>query len=200
MRMTSPAAPDATVSHASNGISASPVVPTDDDWAAAPAYVDPVALRNTMGAFPTGVTVITTTTGDRPVGMTVSSFASVSLDPPLLLVCVARTAGSLPAFRIGKHMAVNVLGRDQHDLARRFAGRHDDRFAGLDHTLSEDGAPLLPGTSAWVSGSVARIYDAGDHVILLMRIAGLERSDKPPLLYHSGTMHDWSEAALTYDI
>ena len=172
----------------------------DDNWTD-PGYIDPVALRNTMGAFPTGVTVITTTTeGTTPVGLTVSSFTSVSLKPPLLLVCVARTAGSLPAFRVGKHMAVNVLGRDQESVARLFAGRSEDRFAGLDYSSSANGSPLLAGTSAWVSGFVERIYDAGDHVILLTHIEEMQRNDKSPLLYHSGTMHDWNEAALTYEI
>lgn len=164
--------------------------PVHEDWTRSVA-VDPTVMRSVMGAFPTGVTIVTTTLGGRPVGMTVSSFTSVSLDPPLLLVCVARTAGTLPAFRVGRHLAVNVLSRSQASLARRFASRVEDRFEGVDHVPGLHGAPLLAGTSAWVSGYTERIYDAGDHVILLIRAVELHRSEEQPLLYHSGTMHDW---------
>lgn len=162
----------------------------DSDWSEG-TVVDPVAMRDTMGAFPSGVTIITTRSGSTPVGLTISSFASVSINPPLLLVCVARAASSLPAFRTGGDLAVNVLANDQAWLARQFAGRREDRFTDVDHVPSPNGSPLLAGTAAWISGYVERIYDAGDHVILLTRACELHRSGRQPLLYHSGTMHDW---------
>lgn len=170
---------------------------TDDltgDWTRG-THIDATAMRNTMGAFPSGVTIITTTAGSRPVGLTISSFASVSMDPPLLLVCVARTANSLPAFRTGGPMAVNVLANDQAWLAKRFAGRSENRFADVGYETGPNNVPLLADTAAWISCHVDRIYDAGDHVILLARANELHRSERQPLLYHSGTMHDWAVAA-----
>ncbi|WP_420174470.1 flavin reductase family protein [Luteococcus sp. OSA5] len=161
-----------------------------DDWSLGEP-VDPALMRSVMGAFPTGVTVVTTSLAGRAVGMTISSFASVSLNPPLLLVCVARTAGSLPAFRIGRPLAVNVLAKGQGQLAGRFASRAEDRFAGVEHVPGRNGAPLLADTAAWVEGTVDRIYDAGDHVILLVRAEHMHRSENQPLLYHSGNLHDW---------
>jgi flavin reductase (DIM6/NTAB) family NADH-FMN oxidoreductase RutF len=175
-----------------------PAQNTDDaltgEWTGGTA-VDPVSLRNTAGAFPSGVTIITTVSGGKPVGLTISSFASVSLDPPLLLVCVARTANSLPAFRVGGSMGVNVLANDQAWLAKRFAGRHEDRFAGVDFQTGPHGVPLLTGVAAWLDCHIARIYDGGDHVILLGRVHTVRRSGARPLLYHSGKMHDWAIAA-----
>lgn len=158
--------------------------------------VDHVSMRHTMGAFPSGVTVLTTCLGTRPVGMTISSFASVSIDPPLILQCVARTAGSLPAFTTGRPVAVNVLGHDQAAIARLFASRVENRFAELEFGTDSQGSPVLGGTAAWISGTIDRIYDAGDHVILLIEAKALKRSDKRPLLYHSGKMHDWADVVL----
>lgn len=179
---------------------ASAMIPSavDDDpmtggWQRGDA-VDAATLRSTAGAFPSGVTIITSRSGDTPVGLTISSFASVSLDPPLLLVCAARTAGSLPAFRVGGPMGVNVLAHDQGWLARRFASRHDDRFAGVAHRTGPHGVPLLDDVAAWLDCHIARMYDGGDHVILLVRPHSVHRSDRSPLLYHSGQMHDWSLA------
>jgi flavin reductase (DIM6/NTAB) family NADH-FMN oxidoreductase RutF len=134
--------------------------------------------------------------GGKPVGLTISSFASVSLDPPLLLVCVARTASSLPAFRVGGPMGVNVLANDQGWLAKRFASRQEDRFAGVELQPGPHGVPLLEGVAAWLNCHIARIYDGGDHVILLARVHTVHRSGARPLLYHSGKMHDWSIAAM----
>lgn len=158
------------------------------------APVDQIAMRHAMGAFPSGVTVLTTRMGSRIVGMTISSFASVSMDPPLILQCVSRTAGSLPAFTTGRPVVVNVLGSDQAAVARRFASRVDDRFAGVGWDSDPRGCPVLSGTAAWISGEIERIYDAGDHVILLILAKAVERSGRHPLLYHSGQMHDWPEA------
>lgn len=157
------------------------------------AAVNQVSMRHTMGAFPSGVTVLTTTLGTRPIGMTISSFTSVSIDPPLLLQCVARTAGSLPAFTTGRPVAVNILGHDQAGLARLFASKVENRFAGLGYRTDEQGSPVLTGTAAWIGGVIDRIYDAGDHVILLIEARALGRSDKQPLLYFSGRMHDWAD-------
>ena len=126
-----------------------PLVSEHQPWTVG-APADRTSMRHAMGAFPSGVTVLSTCLGNTPVGMTISSFASVSLDPPLLLQCVARTAGSLPAFRMGRAVVVNVLAHDQAALARRFAGKGEDRFAGTDFHLDDSGSPVLAGTAAWI--------------------------------------------------
>jgi flavin reductase (DIM6/NTAB) family NADH-FMN oxidoreductase RutF len=154
--------------------------------------VDGATLRRAAGAYPSGVTIITADAGGSPVGLTVSSFTSVSLDPPLLLVCVARTASSLSAFRSGSPIGINVLASDQAWLARRFASRHDDRFQGVEYRPGPHGVPLLAGVAAWLDCHVARIYDGGDHVILLTRAHSVYRSEAAPLLYHAGLLHDWA--------
>lgn len=155
--------------------------------------VDPASMRTTMGAFPSGVTVLTTRVHQRSIGMTISSFASVSIDPPLLLQCVSRSARSLPTFRTGRSVVVNVLARHQADLALRFASKVEDRFAGVEYETDDDGCPILSGTAASVSGHIDRIYDAGDHVILLIRACAVRRNSTLPLLYYSGRMHDWAD-------
>lgn len=156
--------------------------------------VDAASLRATAGAFPSGVTIITTCLGATPVGLTISSFASVSLDPPLLLACVARTAGSLPAFRVGGPLGINVLANDQGWLAKKFASRGEDRFAGVGYHAGPHGVPLLDGVSAWMDCHICRIYDGGDHVILVARPHTVRRSPRKPLLYHAGAMFAWFDA------
>jgi flavin reductase (DIM6/NTAB) family NADH-FMN oxidoreductase RutF len=86
---------------------------------------------------------------------------------------------------------VNVLARDQADVGRRFASKVEDRFAGIKFQADDGGSPVLAGTSAWISGLIDRIYDAGDHVILLILARAVRRTGKQPLLYHSGQMHAW---------
>lgn len=154
------------------------------------------SMRHAMGAFPSGVTVLSTVGENGPVGMTISACASVSLDPPLILECVSRTASALPSFVTEAPVVVNVLGNDQELLARNFASRNTDRFANVSFQPDENGSPVIEGVSAWVSGRIATIHEAGDHVILIIQAESVGRNDTPPLLYHSGQMHDWSSAAI----
>lgn len=156
--------------------------------------VDDMSMRHTMGAFPSGITVLTTRVDEKPIGLTISSFTSVSMDPPLILQCVARTARSLPAFVPGRRVVVNILAHDQASVARLFASKVDDRFAGIEFGTDEHGSPVLAGTAAWVSGGIERVEDAGDHVIVLTSVDTVHRSKQAPLLYHSGRMHTWPEA------
>lgn len=174
-----------------------PLVEEDDGvgWQSDNAVL-PHELKAAAGAFPTGVTVITTRSAGQPVGMTVSSFTSVSIDPPLILVCLARTAAALPAFRVGAPMGVNILARHQRDVAMAFLRPFDERFDGIDVHEGPNDVPFLQEAAAWMSGHVARIYDGGDHVILLARVNAVHRSGAQPLLYHSGAMYDWIAPAL----
>ncbi len=110
---------------------------------------EPRALRNLLGQFATGVTVITTRGADgRKVGMTANSFSSVSLDPPLVLWSLARTAPSVNDFLVASHFAINVLGSDQHGLSGHFARPAADKFVGIEHVEATAGVPLLDGAIA----------------------------------------------------
>ena len=148
---------------------------------------DTRALRDTLGRFATGVTVITTRDADgAPVGVTVNSFSSVSLEPPLVLWSLARSALSLPAFRAHDCWAVHVLGAEQEALSARFASRGADKFAGLPHRNGIGDVPLLDGCAARLQCRTQRIYDGGDHIILLGEVVSFEQGDATPLLFHAG--------------
>ncbi len=153
----------------------------------APTDFDPRALREAFGAFATGVTVVTGIDADgQRVGLTANSFTSVSLDPPLLLVCPARTASALPALQASWRFAVNVLSLDQQCVAERFTQRGVDRFADDGWSLWH-GVPVLAGTCASFVCDVHAVLDGGDHAILVGRVKALRTApDNEPLLYVRG--------------
>lgn len=141
--------------------------------------------------FATGVTIITARTaqGDL-VGLTASSFNSVSLTPPLVLWSLARAAGSLPVFAEGSHYAINVLAADQKELAERFASRTGDRWAGVEHFAGISNAPVLAGAAASFECFNRSRYVEGDHVIFVGEVECCHhRSDASPLLYHGGKFY-----------
>ncbi|MCK9815143.1 MAG: flavin reductase family protein [Candidatus Pseudomonas colombiensis] len=148
---------------------------------------DPRELRNLLGQFATGVTVITTRTADgRNVGMTANSFSSVSLDPPLVLWSLSRTAPSLGDYLAASHFAINVLGAEQHDLSGRFARPAADKFAGVDFTPGQAGVPLLDGVIATLVCRNVTQYDGGDHLIFLGQIEHYRHGPGEPLVFHRG--------------
>ncbi len=142
-------------------------------------------LRDALGRFATGVTVVTTMTPDGPLGMTVNSFASVSLEPPLVLWSPARRSSRFPAFEAASHFAVHVLCVAQRDLAVRFAGTGDD-FSGLDLSAGAGHAPLLSGCAARLECRHAAGYDGGDHLIMVGEVLRFTEHDLPPLIYYRG--------------
>lgn len=146
------------------------------------------ALRDAFGCFATGITVITSVDGDgNPVGFTANSFTSVSLDPPLLLVCAAHGVSALPAIRATRAFGVNVLSIDQEHVSRRFTQRGIDRFAGATWQRGPLGVPLLGGACAAFECVVQQDIEAGDHVILIGRIDAFSHDPaRQPLLYHQG--------------
>jgi len=148
---------------------------------------DTRALRDAFGRFATGVTVLTTREADgTPRGFTANSFSSVSLDPPLVLVCIGHNAHSGPAFRAAPHFAINVLGGAQKDLALLFASRSEEKFADTAwHTGAQD-VPLLPGALATMVCAQHNLIEAGDHVILVGEVLDTQVSDGPALVYHRG--------------
>ncbi|HYC11798.1 MAG TPA: flavin reductase family protein [Nitrososphaerales archaeon] len=144
-------------------------------------------LKGVMRLFPQGVTVVTTQTKRGPVGLTVSSFTSVSLDPPLVLVSIGKASdvhGSL--VRTG-HFAVNLLASDQKRISERFAGRLDSkqRFEGVNFYAGTTGSPLIRGALAAIECSVWRVYEGGDHSLVLGEVTSASAmANKKPLVYH----------------
>ncbi|WP_091577320.1 flavin reductase family protein [Micromonospora sediminicola] len=133
------------------------------------------------------VTVITTLAGDRPAGFTATSFTSVSLRPPLVSFCVCRGSSSWPAVRAAAHVAVHLLAGDQAELARTFAAKGTDRFAGpVRWRPGPYGMPLIDRTLAWMVCRVSERVTAGDHAIVLAEPVTAEYTDGRPLLYHDG--------------
>ena len=148
---------------------------------------DPVALRRALGCFVTGVTVVTTRGPDgRPHGFTANSFTSVSLDPPLVLVCVGHETECLEVYRECPQFAVNVLGESQRAISDRFATEHADRFAGVCWREGSYGSPILEGRIASVECAAWQRIEAGDHMILVGRVLGSEDSTHRPLVYWRG--------------
>jgi len=151
------------------------------------ASADARALRDAFGCFTTGVTIVTTLDGGAPAGFTANSFASVSLDPPLALISVGNEASCLPALNDSGVFVVNVLHVDQQDLARQFARRGCDRFAGVTFDTWHTGAPVLPGCMANFECRTHAVVDAGDHRIIIGRILKVHHdADHEPLVYLRG--------------
>jgi flavin reductase (DIM6/NTAB) family NADH-FMN oxidoreductase RutF len=165
----------------------------------AAAPISPAAMREAMGRFVTGVTIITTldTTGS-PAGCTVSAFSSVSLDPPLVLVCIDTSRFMHGLLTGGPGFAVNVLSSLQADLALSFA-RPADKFARVAHHPGSFGIPLLDGAIAHVQCTRHAVHDGGDHAIVVGRVCDIRVAAGEPLLYSSGRFLDiepraWDEA------
>lgn len=159
-------------------------------------------FRRTLGAFATGVAVITAQGPDaRPVGMTMSSFNSVSLDPPLVLFSVRRGASSLAAMAGAKGFAVNVLARDQEPLAERFARAVDGQWDEVERALGHAEAPLLAGALAHLECEPYAQHDGGDHVIFVVRVVRhAVRTDNPaPLVFFRGRYRGLDEAGEAAD-
>jgi flavin reductase (DIM6/NTAB) family NADH-FMN oxidoreductase RutF len=155
--------------------------------AAPPQAFDSRQLRDALGAFATGVTIICARTGDgRYAGLTANSFNSVSLDPPLVLWSLARSSASLPAFEAAERYSVNVLSVEQTDLARRFSRPHEDRFAGVGYRLGWSDAPLIDGCVAWFECAHHGRHAAGDHMVFIGEVATCERADGHGLVFHHG--------------
>lgn len=151
---------------------------------------DPLDLRRAMGGFATGVTVVTSRGPSGLIaGITVNSFCSVSLEPPLVLWCLAKSAPSLPVFSAASHFAIHVLAADQAALSLRFSRPAPDKFAGLQYADGLGGVPLLDGAAVRLECMRQHAYESGDHLIVIGRIERYCYSDCTPLLFHGGRMH-----------
>ena len=149
--------------------------------------VDSPQFRQLLGRFATGVTVLTTRTPDgRPIGMTASSVASVSLVPPLLVVSVSHEHDMHAALHAAPHFALNVLAADQEAISRRFAVDHPDRFSGIGYHLSEYGIAILDGVLASIECEKHAEVPGGDHTVVFGLVVGGAVSERSPLLYYRG--------------
>lgn len=149
--------------------------------------MDGRTFRNIAGRFATGVTVVTTINKQgRPVGMTANSFTSLSLDPPLVLFCIGKSASLFSDFMEASAFAVNILAEEQEELSRRFAAKEIDRFAGVSYLTAKTGAPILKDVLGYFDCQVEARYEGGDHIIMIGRVVdGLER-DGAPLVFYGG--------------
>jgi len=149
--------------------------------------IDVRELRNVMGHFATGVTVITTkdATG-KPFGLTANAFSSLSLEPPLVLICVDKTVDCYACLEETKVFAVNFLNEEQEHLSRRFATKGIEKFEGVTYQIGECGVPLLEGALGSIECKIANGYDGGDHTIYVGEIQCASASGDRPLLFFKG--------------
>jgi flavin reductase (DIM6/NTAB) family NADH-FMN oxidoreductase RutF len=144
-------------------------------------------LRNALGSFATGVTIVTTRDRDsKPHGLTINSFSSVSLSPPLVLWSSSLFTQSLPAFQESSHFVVNILAFDQIPLSNKFAKQSDDKFIDTDHVVSESGAPVIIGAAAHFECRNEFRYYGGDHIIFIGHVERFAYTDRPTLMFCRG--------------
>ncbi len=148
---------------------------------------NPRALRNAFGTFMTGVTVVTSYDhSGNPLGFTANSFTSVSIDPPMVLVCLANTSSNYDSFAKAESFGVNILAEDQIEVSNTFARPIKDRFAAVDWQNGPHGSPILEGVSAWFDCAMHKTVDAGDHLILIGEVKAFDHNVTPGLGYARG--------------
>ena len=156
-------------------------------WEAGTGTLDSATFRQVLGHVPTGVSLVTAMTPSGPVGIAINSLTSVSLEPPLVLFCVAHSSSTWPALQAAGAFSVNVLGEDDADICRRFARRGIDRFAGMPYHLGATGAPVLKGVAAHLDCRRYAAHDGGDHAIIVGSVVHLDADEGiRPLVFHRG--------------
>ena len=144
-------------------------------------------FRSALSRFISGVTVVTTLSQDnRPAGITVSAFSSVSLEPPLVLACIDKRASVHDSLTEGRRFAVNILAEDQENVSRLFASKDEDRFDSAAYTWGVSGAPLLDGAIACIECRVVHAYPGGDHTIIVGEVEATRIDEHKPLAYYRG--------------
>ena len=144
-------------------------------------------LRRSLGRFATGVTVVTCCAPDgRACGITANSFSSVSLDPPLVLWNIAKVSNSLQAYLDAEYFAIHVLDAGQQDLAEHFASTDHTRYNGVEHTISGQNVPILPGVLARFDCRTHEIHEGGDHYIIIGEVEAHRAGDGAPLMFFGG--------------
>jgi flavin reductase (DIM6/NTAB) family NADH-FMN oxidoreductase RutF len=149
--------------------------------------IDPRELRNVFGVFATGVTIITTNdVNGKPFGLTANSYTSLSLDPPLVLVCVDKKVDCYACFEQSKVFAVNFLAEDQEQLSTRFATKGIEKFEGVSIRQGSIGVPLLEGAIGFIECRLVNGYEGGDHTIYVGEVQAASASGERPLLFFKG--------------
>ena len=144
-------------------------------------------FRSALSRFASGVTIVTIRTkDDKPGGITVSAFSSLSLEPPLILICIDKRASVHDLFEEGRYFAINILAEDQELISRRFASKEPDRFTGTGYREGTSGAPLLDGALASIECRVVHSYPGGDHTIIVGEVEGATVAEGKPLTYFRG--------------
>lgn len=150
---------------------------------------EPLVLRKAFGTFPTGVAAVAALADDEPAGITVSSFTSVSLDPPMVLVCVAHSSTTWPKLSRADRLGISVLSAGQERVCQQLSARRPDRFSGLPWLATPNGAIFLEGASAWFECSVDRQLPAGDHDIVVLTVHDLQSDHSvAPLVFHASQL------------
>lgn len=152
--------------------------------------IDSGDFRQVLGHFPTGVTVVTANGADRPIGVAIGSFASISLDPPLVGFFLGTTSGSWPPMEAAGHFCVNILRADQMELCGTMASKSDDKFSGVETTAAPvTGAPILPGVLGFIDCRLDRVIETGDHNLIIGRVMHLAVSEEDgagPMVFYKG--------------
>ena len=152
------------------------------------AAFDSARYRQVLGHFPTGVCVVAAFHEDRPVGMAIGSFFSISLDPPLVGFCAAKGSSTWPKLRDAGKFCINILAEDQEEVSRVFASKEADKFAGIGWDHSPLGSPRISGALAWVDCELSVVHEAGDHDIAVGHVHDLQvaREDGPLVFFRGG--------------
>jgi 3-hydroxy-9,10-secoandrosta-1,3,5(10)-triene-9,17-dione monooxygenase reductase component len=151
--------------------------------------IDSAEFRRVLGHFPTGVTVVTAAGADRPVGIAIGSFVSISLDPPLVGFFLVTESSSWPAMRDSGHFCVNVLGHEQRELCGVMASKSDEKFSGVDHVpAAVSGSPVLPDVLAAIDCRIQDVVTVGDHILVVGRVLHLSTPtpDIHPMVFYKG--------------
>jgi flavin reductase (DIM6/NTAB) family NADH-FMN oxidoreductase RutF len=168
-----------------------------------PAF-DTRSFRRALGHFPTGVCIVTAQVDAAPFGMTVSSFNSLSLSPPLVLFCIDDGAASLPDWRKAEGYAINVLAENQKDFSDRFARSRSNKWEGTAYAEGMFGAPLLPGAAVTLECSAWATHAGGDHILFIAEVRRFRMfGDRRPLVFHKGRyarLHDTEVAAALWPL
>lgn len=158
--------------------------------------VEPELVRGVHRKFITGVTVVTTTDDEgAPRGLAVNAFSSISLDPPMVLVCVQRSSSTHPVLHRASHLGVNILAADQLNVAKVFAGKSPDKFDRIEWSPGEHGAPLIEGSSAQLEVEIGERIEAGSHTVFTGRVVSAAHDERAPLVYSGGGFFDISKTA-----
>lgn len=151
---------------------------------------DPEVMKTFNRQFVTGVTVVTTHDGENPKGLAVNAYASISLEPPLVMVCVQKTSSTYPALFASKHLGINIIANSQKATVATFASKSSDKFAEIDWHAGPNGSPMIDGSSASIEAEIRERFQAKTHTIFVCRVRHAEVSDNEPMVYKAGRFYD----------